>query len=71
MEGVDLSEAMIQEASNSFRQHEDNVSFKVAQAEAIPVPDNSTQLVLVGRAIHYFDQKTFFNEVNRILVKLY
>ena len=44
------------------------IAFKVAKAEAIPVPDNSTQLILVGRAIHYFDQKTFFKEVDRVLV---
>merc|ERR1711868_151650 len=67
--GVDLSEAMIQEASYSFKQHEANVSFKVSPAECIPVVDKSTQLVLVGRALHYFDQKTFFKEVDRMLVE--
>ena len=66
-EGVDLSEAMVQEANQCF-QHQANVAFKVAKAEAIPVESSSTQLVLVGRAIHYFDQKTFFEEVDRILV---
>ena len=66
-EGVDLSEAMVQEANQCFQQQA-NVAFKVAKAEAIPVESSSTQLVLVGRAIHYFDQKTFFEEVDRILV---
>ena len=66
-EGVDLSEAMVQEASQCFQQQA-NVAFKVAKAEAIPVESSSAQLVLVGRAIHYFDQKTFFEEVDRILV---
>ena len=61
---------MIQEASNSFKQHEANVTFKVSPAECIPVEDQSTQLVLVGRAIHYFDQKTFFKEVDRMLVNI-
>ena len=62
---------MIQEASNSFKEHEANVSFKVSPAECIPVEDKSTQLVLVGRALHYFDQKTFFKEVDRMLVNIY
>ena len=66
--GVDLSEAMISEAQQCYKQYQPNVAFKVAKAEAIPVPDNSTQLILVGRAIHYFDQKTFFKEVDRVLV---
>ena len=58
---------MVQEASQCFQQQA-NVAFKVAEAEAIPVESSSAQLVLVGRAIHYFDQKTFFEEVDRILV---
>ena len=66
--GVDLSEAMIEEARNCFKDHSE-VEFSVARAEQIPVEDNSAQVVLVGRAIHYFDQKTFFKEVDRILVE--
>ena len=68
--GVDLSEAMIEEARNCFKDHSE-VEFSVARAEEIPVEDNSAQVVLVGRAIHYFDQKTFFKEVDRILVRLF
>ena len=66
--GVDLSEAMIEEAKNCWKENS-KVDFKVARAEEIPVENNSAQVVLVGRAIHYFDQKTFFKEVDRILVK--
>ena len=65
--GVDLSEAMVLEARNCWKDH-NNVQFKVAKAEEIPVENNSAQVILVGRAIHYFDQKTFFQEVDRILV---
>ena len=64
--GVDLSEAMIDQAKINF--NKENVEFKVSGAEKLPVEDHSVQTVLVGRAIHYFDQKTFFQEVNRILV---
>merc|ERR1712227_918664 len=66
--GVDLSEAMVEEARQSWQQFSSNVEFQVSGAEKLPVDDKSTQLVLVGRAIHYFDQKTFFEEVDRILV---
>jgi len=64
--GVDLSAAMIEQAKKSYPA--DSVEFKVSGAETLPVEDCSVQTVLVGRAIHYFDQKTFFQEVNRILV---
>ena len=65
--GVDLSEAMVEEARNCWKDHK-NAEFQVAKAEQIPVENNSAQVILVGRAIHYFDQKTFFQEVDRILV---
>jgi len=64
--GVDLSAAMIEQAKKSYPA--DSVEFKVSGAEKLPVEDCSVQTVLVGRAIHYFDQKTFFQEVDRILV---
>ena len=64
--GVDLSAAMIEQAKKSYSA--DSVEFKVSGAETLPVEDCSVQTVLVGRAIHYFDQKTFFQEANRILV---
>jgi len=65
--GVDLSEAMVEEARNCWKDHK-NAEFQVAKAEQIPVENNSAQVILVGRAIHYFDQKTFFEEADRILV---
>ena len=67
--GVDLSEAMVEEARQSWHQFSSHVEFQVSGAEKLPVDDKSTQLVLVGRAIHYFDTKTFFQEVDRILVE--
>ena len=66
--GVDLSKAMIEQARANFSQDNPSTVFKVSKAETLPVEDSSTQMVLVGRAIHYFDQKTFFKEVDRVLV---
>jgi len=65
--GVDLSQAMIDQARQSFKTTPEAV-FKVAKAESLPVAPESSQMVLVGRAIHYFDQQAFFREVDRILV---
>jgi len=66
--GVDLSGAMIEQARANFTQDNPSAEFKVSKAETLPLEDNSAQVILVGRAIHYFDQKTFFKEVDRILV---
>jgi len=66
--GVDLSEAMVNQASQSFNESQPNAEFKVAPAEKLPLEASSAQMILVGRAIHYFDQKSFFEEVDRVLV---
>jgi len=66
--GVDLSTAMIEQAKHKFGQTHPAAVFKVSKAETLPVQATSAQMVLVGRAIHYFDQKSFFREVERILV---
>jgi ubiquinone/menaquinone biosynthesis C-methylase UbiE len=66
--GVDLSPAMIEQANKTFSKSQPQAVFKVANAETLPVDADSVQMVLVGRAIHYFDQQAFFREVDRILV---
>jgi len=43
------------------------VQFQTGGAEQLPHPDNSAQLVIAGRAIHYFKQADFFKEVDRVL----
>jgi len=67
--GVDLSPAMIDQARKDFATSQPKVTFEVSGAEKLPADNQSAQLILVGRAIHYFDQQTFFKEVDRILVK--
>jgi len=63
--GLDLSVSMIEEARNSCIGP--GLNFQVAGAESLPLGDKTAQLILVGRAIHYFDQKAFFKEVERVL----
>jgi ubiquinone/menaquinone biosynthesis C-methylase UbiE len=64
--GVDASEAMVNEAREAG--YPNSLTFQKASAEKLPVPDASVQLVLVGRAIHYFDTEAFYKELSRVLV---
>jgi len=63
--GVDPSLAMVKEARKSFPLA--GLQFQTGGAENLPHPDNSAQLVIAGRAIHYFKQDDFFKEVDRVL----
>lgn len=65
--GLDYSATQIAEAQSSIK--EPNLSFSVGQAENLHmIPDKSLQLLTVGTAIHYFDCKLFFKEVDRVLL---
>lgn len=44
----------------------DNIQYEVAQAELIPVPDHTADLVTVAQAVHWFDRPLFYREVKRI-----
>lgn len=45
----------------------DNIEYRIARAEESFIPDNLIDLVTVAQAVHWFDQKLFFKEVNRVL----
>ncbi|KAF6026210.1 hypothetical protein EB796_015479 [Bugula neritina] len=64
--GIDISEAQIAEA-NANKEY-DNIEYKVAQAENIPVEDNSVTLVQVATALHWLDHEKFYRECDRVLV---
>jgi SAM-dependent methyltransferase len=42
------------------------VEYRVAPAEACPLPDGSADLVTVAQALHWFDHPRFFAEVSRV-----
>jgi len=65
--GVDSSQAMIDQAN--MRNLPGSLVFETSSAENLPVGSESTQLILSGRAIHYFDIPKFFKEVDRVLIK--
>ncbi|XP_072040665.1 putative methyltransferase DDB_G0268948 [Amphiura filiformis] len=63
--GYDISTAQINEGRRTTKA--ENVEYDVADAENIPLPDNSVDLVTCSQAAHWFDFGAFFREVDRIL----
>ncbi|MGF1617946.1 MAG: class I SAM-dependent methyltransferase [Acidimicrobiia bacterium] len=59
--GVEPSEAMLERAIPA-----DNVSYRIGSAEHLPVEDQSCDLISVGSALHWFDQKQFLAEASRV-----
>ncbi len=42
------------------------VEYRVAPAEACPLPDESVDLITVAQALHWFDRERFYAEVRRV-----
>jgi SAM-dependent methyltransferase len=61
---IDSSEEQI---ANAFRL--DNVTYMVAPAENIPLPDNSVDLITVAQGVHWFYLDNFYSEAERLLKK--
>lgn len=47
-------------------EQKENIHYLQARAEAVPIPDNSIDLITVAQAIHWFDFKAFYQEVRRV-----
>ena len=60
--GTDISAAQLASASKLT-----NVEYRVAPAEASGLPDQSSDLVTVAQAMHWFDLLKFYAEVRRVL----
>ena len=68
--GIDLSEEMIAQAEQSARESGviDRVSFKIGDADQIPFPDNSLDLVISTLSLHHWnDPVGVLNEIERVL----
>lgn len=61
--GCDVSAAMLAEAERAFPE----ATFFTAPAEALPLGDAEADLVTVGFAFHWFDQRAFLREASRVL----
>lgn len=66
--GIDTSELQIKEARRISAGHE-NVAYRLGSAEELSTQfeANSVDLITVGIALHWFDQKKFFGECRRVL----
>ncbi len=62
---VIATDASEQQISNA--DHLDNIEYKVAPAENVPLADHSVDLVTVAQALHWFNFENFFKEVKRVL----
>ncbi|MFQ5548869.1 MAG: class I SAM-dependent methyltransferase [Woeseia sp.] len=60
---TDASEAQIRAARSDPK-----IDFRVAKAEQSGLDDDSTDLITVAQALHWFDINRFFDEVQRVLV---
>jgi SAM-dependent methyltransferase len=58
---TDISEAQLQHAQKAS-----NITYQVAPAEACDLPENSTDLITVGQAIHWFNFEAFYQQVKRV-----
>jgi len=70
--GLDISEAMIEQATMNLDQvyvkGQGNVTFRVGSAEDLSfLADNSVDLITVGIAMHWFDVEKFCVECHRVL----
>lgn len=66
--GVDLTPAMLERAEvGRIRKKMNNVRFQEGDAEALPFPDSSFDIVTCGSAFHHFpDIHRVLNEMNRV-----
>ena len=62
VEATDISKQQLENAVKK-----PNIQYSVKRAEETNFPDNSFDLITVAQAVHWFNFKTFYNEVERVL----
>ncbi|MBV6633527.1 MAG: class I SAM-dependent methyltransferase [Alphaproteobacteria bacterium] len=60
--GIDGSQNQIDNATPA-----ENVHYECAKADALPLPDESVDLVTVAQALHWFPLEEFYAEARRVL----
>ncbi|XP_041473848.1 putative methyltransferase DDB_G0268948 isoform X2 [Lytechinus variegatus] len=63
--GFDVSKAQVEAATRANTAP--NVEFKVSPAEALPLEDQSVDLITCSQAVHWFDFHAFCEECRRVL----
>ncbi|XP_022200260.2 putative methyltransferase DDB_G0268948 [Nilaparvata lugens] len=64
--GIDNCQMQIMLASNTNSHH--NIQYKLGEYNRLEEPNESVQLVCACQSAHFFDMKTFYKEVERVLV---
>jgi len=65
--GVDHDPLMIDEAKKQALSKDLNISYSVADAENLPFPDKTFDVVTVGTAFHWFVNTKAISEIKRVL----
>ncbi|ORZ26237.1 S-adenosyl-L-methionine-dependent methyltransferase, partial [Absidia repens] len=66
--GIDPSNSMIQVAQQtSEEQGLGNVTYRQGYGEALPLADQSVDVLTVAQSLHWFDSQRFLSEVTRVL----
>lgn len=60
--GIDGSKSQLENAAPA-----DNIAYEHAQADALPLLDNSVDLVTIAQALHWLPLDQFYAEVGRVL----
>ncbi|XP_070561244.1 putative methyltransferase DDB_G0268948 [Ptychodera flava] len=63
--GCDVSETQINKATETEKLA--NIEYRIGNDETLPAEDRSVDLVTAAQAAHWFNLKTFYSEVDRIL----
>ncbi|CAO3607977.1 unnamed protein product [Cunninghamella blakesleeana] len=68
--GIDPSKSMLSVAEKNTKEKGlNNLTFKQGYGEALPLEDNSVDVITVAQALHWFDPEPFIKEVIRVLKK--
>lgn len=63
--GIDPSIKQIEQAAKV--NYSDNITYKTGEAEALPVEENTVDLLCCGSAAHWFNFEDYFKECGRVL----
>ncbi len=67
---TDFSRGMVESAKNSIEDPLDRFQFQVADAEEIPYPDHSFDMIVANHLLYHFEGKDkLFSEISRVLAE--
>lgn len=64
---VDSDPLMLEKARLTYLDRFPTITFTLANAESMPIPDASVDLILIASAVHWFHREQAFSEIERVL----